>query len=193
PLATIVLGSNPVPSTFAKNVIFLKNDTTFGKITFLANVEGTGLDPRTMVAKGDATLVNAELMGYAYHDIKLDFQANQGNILANMLSTDPNISVNMNAQATWTEKYPQLLMNLDVDSLNLKNLNLVADDIRYHGRMEVDLPTADPDYLNGDINVINSILLYNSERYALDSIKLHSEATDSLKLLNLEAEFMNAM
>lgn len=172
---------------------FLKNDTTFGAITFLADVEGTGLDPKTMVAKGSATLVNAEIMGYPYHDIKLDFQADRGNILANMLSTDPNIAVNMNAQATWTEQYPQLLMNLSVDSLNLKNLNLVADDIRYHGRMEVDLPTADPDYLNGDINVVNSLLLYNGERYALDSIKLHSEATDSLKLLNLEAEFMNAM
>lgn len=172
---------------------FLKNDTTFGAITFVADVEGVGLDPRTMVAKGEATLVDAEVMGYPYHDIKLNFQADKGNILANLLSSDPNIAVNMNAQATWTDKYPQLLMNLNVDSLNLKNLNLVADDIRYHGRLEADLPTADPDYLNGDINVVNSLLLYNGERYALDSIKLHSEATDSLKFLNLEAEFMNAM
>ena len=40
-------------------------------------MEGVGLDPRTMVAKGEATLVDAEVMGYPYHDIKLNFQADK--------------------------------------------------------------------------------------------------------------------
>src|SRR5690606_8082741 len=35
---------------------FLKNDTTVGKISFTANVNGTSLDPRRMVAEGDANL-----------------------------------------------------------------------------------------------------------------------------------------
>jgi hypothetical protein len=171
---------------------FLKNDTTIGKISFSADVKGLSLDPRNMIAEGQASLISAEFMGYTYHDINLDFQANNGDILANLISTDSNLALTMDAQATWKEKYPELKMAINADSIKLKNLNLTQDDIRYHGQLEADLATADPDFLNGDINIINSLVLYNGERYALDSIRLSSEATDSLKILGLESEFLNA-
>src|SRR5690606_8172078 len=80
----------------------------------------------------------------------------------------------------------------NIDSVNLKNLNLTQDDIRYRGQLKADLATADPDFLNGDINIVNSLLAYNGERYALDSISLSAEATDSLKIINLTSEFLNA-
>ena len=171
---------------------FIKGDTTMGRITFNATVEGKSLDPRRMVAEAHATLISAEAMGYTYKDIKLDFQAKAGDILANLISNDPNLAVTMNAQANWKDKYPALLMYMNIDSIKLKNLNLTQDDIRYHGQLEADLATADPDYLNGDINIVNSLLLYNGEQYALDTIQLVSEATDSLKSINLSSEFLNA-
>ncbi|WP_165870345.1 translocation/assembly module TamB domain-containing protein [Albibacterium bauzanense] len=171
---------------------FLKNDTTFGKINFTADVKGISLDPRNMVAEGQAKLVSAEVMGYTYHDIDIDFKANKGDILANLTSIDTNLTLVMDAQATWKDKYPELKMTVNADSINLKNLKLTEDDIRYHGQLEADLATADPDFLNGDINIINSLISYNGERYALDSIRLSSEATDSLKIIGLESEFLNA-
>ena len=171
---------------------FLKNDTTFGKISFSADVKGVGLNPRNMVAEGQANLISAEVMGYTYSDINLDFQADNGDLLANLTSIDTNLALTMDAKATWKEKYPELLMNMTIDSINLKNLNLTQDDIRYHGQVEADLATADPDFLNGDINIVNSLFSYNGERYALDSIRFSSEATDSLKIIGLESEFLNA-
>src|SRR5690606_32331691 len=171
---------------------FLKNDTTLGTVSFAANVQGKGLDPRTMAAEGQATLISAEAMGYTYKDIQLDFRANAGDILANLISPDPNLSLVMNAQASWKDQYPSLLMNVNIDSVNLQNLNLTQDDIRYHGQLEANLATADPDFLNGRINLVNSSLLYNGQGYALDSIQLISEATDSLKNINLVSEFLTA-
>src|SRR5690606_28445813 len=70
---------------------FLKNDTTFGKISFSADVKGVSLDPRNMVAEGQANLISAEMMGYTYSNINLDFQANKGDILANLTSIDSNL------------------------------------------------------------------------------------------------------
>src|SRR5690606_22718402 len=121
-----------------------------------------------------------------------DFKADKGDILANLTSVDSNLALTMDAQATWTEKYPALKMTINADSINLKNLKLTDDDIRYHGQLKADLATADPDYLNGDINIVNSLFSYNGDRYALDSIRLSSEATDSLKIISLESEFLNA-
>src|SRR5690606_14984434 len=114
---------------------------------------------------------------YTYSDINLDFKADKGDMLANLASIDPNLALTMDAQATWKEKYPELKMTVKADSINLKNLKLTEDDIRYHGQLEADLATADPDFLNGDINIVNSLFSYNGERYALDSIRLSSEAT----------------
>src|SRR5690606_13987191 len=115
------------------NVGSLLGDTTLGEVSFNADVKGTSLDPRKMVAEGEATLVSAEAMGYTYKDIKVDFNANAGDILANLVSNDPNLAVVMNAQAEWRDKYPSLLVNASLDSLNLKNLKLTNDDIRYRG------------------------------------------------------------
>ncbi|HUH19477.1 translocation/assembly module TamB domain-containing protein [Albibacterium sp.] len=171
---------------------FLKNDTTFGKVNFSADLKGVGLDPKNMIAEGKAHLISAEVMGYTYRDINLDFKADKGDILANLTSVDSNLALTMDAQATWTEKYPALKMTINADSINLKNLKLTDDDIRYHGQLKADLATADPDYLNGDINIVNSLFSYNGDRYALDSISLSSEATDSLKIIGLESEFLNA-
>src|SRR5690606_29199181 len=171
---------------------FLKNDTTFGKVNFSADLKGVSLDPRNMIAEGKAHLISAEVMGYTYSDINLDFKADKGDILANLTSVDSNLALTMDAQATWTEKYPALKMTINADSINLKNLKLTDDDIRYHGQLKADLATADPDYLNGDINIVNSLFSYNGDRYALDSISLSSEATDSLKIIGLESEFLNA-
>src|SRR5690606_20928455 len=95
---------------------FLKNDTTIGRISFAATVAGKSLDPRTMVSKGQAQLISAEAMGYTYKNINLDFNANAGDILANLVSNDPNLQLTMNAQANWKDKYPALLLNLNVDS-----------------------------------------------------------------------------
>src|SRR5690606_29795427 len=171
---------------------FMKNDTTIGRVSFAATVAGKSLDPRSMIAKGQAQLISAEAMGYTYKGINLDFNANAGDILANLISTDPNIRLVMNAQANWKDKYPALLLNLNIDSINTKNLNLTQDEIRYRGQLEADLATADPDFLNGSINLVNSSLSYNGTGYALDTIRLVSEATDSLKSINVESEFLNA-
>src|SRR5690606_36517525 len=127
--------------------------------------------PRTMVSKGQAQLISAEAMGYTYKNINLDFNSNAGDILANLVSNDPNLQLTMNAQANWKDKYPALLLNLNIDSINLKNLNLTQDEIRYHGQLEADLATADPDFLNGYVNLVNSSLSYNGKGYALDSIR----------------------
>lgn len=168
------------------------SDTTLGKVSFSAKVDGVSLDPRTMVATGEATLISAEAMGYRYHDIKLDFKANAGDLQANLLSSDPNLALAMTAAGQWKEQYPSVTMNLVVDSLNMRNLNLTTDDIRYRGRLEADLPTADPDFLNGTVAIVKSDLIYKGEQFLLDSILLEATAADSLQTINLYSEFLTA-
>src|SRR5690606_10673751 len=76
--------------------------------------------------------------------------------------------------------------------IHFRNLKLTTDDIRYHGRLEADLPTADPDHLNGTINIVNSAVAYNDERFSLDTVSLRAESKDTINRLVFQSEFLRA-
>src|SRR5690606_25683434 len=122
----------------------------------------------TMVADVNGTINRLEAMGYAYNAITLDLTANQGDIAGNIKSTDPNIRFNMDMKADMHGQYPKAQMNLMIDSVNLQNLNIMEDNFRYHGKVDADFETVDLDFLNGRIDISQSAIAYNDERYVLD-------------------------
>jgi len=170
----------------------MKMDSVLGKLSFAAHAKGTGLDPATAIADIQGKLVRLEAMGYEYSDIGIAATAKSGDISATVTSDDPNIQFNLDAHADMRGQYPKANINLMVDSINLKNLNLMNDEFRYHGRLVADLETADIDHLNGTIDIVNSSIAYNNERYTLDTVRLRAVAQDSSNLLQLRSEFLNA-
>src|SRR5690606_26887185 len=112
------------------------------------------LDPATAVADVQGKLISLEAMGYEYADIGINIAAKSGDITAVAASDDPNIDFDLNARADMRGQYPKVNVDLMVDSINLKNLGLLADEFRYHGRLVADLETADIDYLNGTVDIV---------------------------------------
>ncbi|MGV3761086.1 translocation/assembly module TamB domain-containing protein [Parapedobacter sp.] len=170
----------------------LKMDSVLGKVSFAVHGEGTGLDPATARADIRGELVSLEAMGYEYTGIGIDIAANNGDIKAAAASDDPNIDFDLAAHANMRGPYPKVNVDLMIDSVNLKNLGLLADEFRYHGRLVADLETADIDHLNGTVDIVNSSIAYNEERYMLDTVRLRAVAQDSSTLMQLQSEFLNA-
>ncbi|MGK6350956.1 translocation/assembly module TamB domain-containing protein [Parapedobacter sp. DT-150] len=167
-------------------------DSVLGKVSFAAHAKGRGLDPATAVADIQANLISLEAMGYAYTDIGMDVVAKGGDITASVTSDDANIDFDLQAHANLQGQYPKVNLDLMMDSINLKNLGLLDDEFRYHGRLVADFETADIDYLNGTIDIMNSSIAYNDERYMLDTVRLRAVAQDSSNMLQLQSEFLNA-
>ncbi len=170
----------------------LNQDSVLGIISAEANVNGQGLNPQNMVASVQARLNHLDAMGYRYHDIQLDADAKGGDINGTLNSPDPNLKLNLDFAADMRNTYPKVNATLMIDSVNLKNLKLMEDEFRYHGKIVADLETADPDFLNGSIIVSNSAIAYNDERYTLDSISLVASADTSRSMLLLRSEFLKA-
>lgn len=170
----------------------MKMDSTLGRISFAAQARGTGLDPATAVADIEGTLVSLEAMGYTYTDITIDAKANNGDINASVISTDPNVDFDLAAHANMRGEYPSANIDLMVDSINLRNLGLMNDEFRYHGQLLADFETADIDHLNGTMSIVNSSVAYNEERYTLDTVMLRAVSEDSSNILQLNSEFLNA-
>ncbi|UIR54700.1 translocation/assembly module TamB domain-containing protein [Sphingobacterium sp. SRCM116780] len=170
----------------------LKQDSTLGILSFEANVKGHGLDPKKAMANIDGKLIRLDALGYQYHNIDMNMDANQGDIQAKISSDDPNISFNLAASADMKNKYPKVNFELMVDSVNLKNLHLMEEDFRYHGKLVGNFETADPNYLNGEAHISNSSIAYNNDRYTLDSISFIAKSDTSSNLLMVKSSFLNA-
>lgn len=171
---------------------FLKMDSVLGKISFAAHAQGTGLDPATAVATVEGELIRLEAMGYEYKDIRINGDANQGDVTANVTSQDPNVDFELDMHADMRGQYPKLNATMLIDSINFRNLRLMNDELRYHGRIVGKLETADIDHLNGTVDVVNSSIAYNNERYTLDTLRLRAVSKDSSNLLQLQSEFLKA-
>ncbi|SJN40144.1 translocation/assembly module TamB domain-containing protein [Sphingobacterium sp. JB170] len=170
----------------------LSQDSLLGYVSANAKVQGRGLNPETMVANIEGELNQLQAMGYDYHDIKLAVSANQGDIEGNLNSPDPNVQLNMDFHADMREKYPKLYATLNVDTLNLKNLNIIEDNFRYQGKIVAELETADLDFLNGSLLISNSSIAYNNDRFSLDSVAIFATADSTRNSLILESGFLSA-
>ncbi len=169
----------------------IKNDS-IGKISLKAKVNGIGLDPKTANAKVDATIIKADYNGYLYRDLALNGNINSGRFAANATMADPNLKFDLASEGSFEGKYPQVKMRLNVDIADLDKLNLHAGPLKLRGKIDADIDTADPDYLNGTVNAYNFVIATEKEQFILDSIKVIASADDDSTKISLRSQFMKA-
>lgn len=170
----------------------MRQEQTIGKISLAAKVDLSGASPKTMNGSFAAKVVQAQYNKYNYRNLNVKGTARNGAFTAVANMADPNITFDLNAKANMNKKYPSVQMDLNLDSLNLQKLNLMADDFRFHGKLTADIATADPDYLNGEIFLTDAILVMSGQRLQLDSINVVSTASADSNTLKLRSPIMNA-
>lgn len=170
----------------------IKQDTLIGRVTMAGNAAGTGIDPKTMNAVFAARVVRAHYNGYGYTNLNLKGNVRNGDITTTAQMTDPNLVFDADVRANLSGKYPAIKLSLELDSANLRPLNFLKDDVRFHGYVEADLETADPDYLNGIVTLTNAVVARAGERYQLDSVTVVSTASPDNSTLKLRSEVLSA-
>lgn len=169
----------------------LKQDTVLGRVTLKANVVGTGLDPKKIDAKLKSTVTSAYYNKYTYRNLKLD--GTYVNQVVNIVSAmvDSNVNFALNAKVNIAGKYPVIKANLDLKRIDLQALNFSNTVLQAAGKVKVDLATADPDYLNGSINVIGMQVVQDQHKINLDTIFVRAKATGTANELSLNSEILS--
>ncbi|WP_443937959.1 translocation/assembly module TamB domain-containing protein [Pedobacter sp. MW01-1-1] len=170
----------------------LKMQPNLGRVTIKANVSGTGLEPKKINAKFNAKLISAYYNKYTYRNLNLQGSyANQRvNLKGNM--TDSNANFNLNARVNMAGKYPAVNAQLNLKRLDLQALNFYARTLQAAGKVHVNLPTADIDYLNGNVDVTGLQLVMNNELINVDTLFLHAKTTATASSLKLKSEILSA-
>lgn len=170
----------------------LQNKEMLGPISATITAKGTGFDPKNADAIFDGIVHSAVIKGYRYRDIKVN-----GNIAkqkANLDASieDPNIHFAVNANADLSRQYPAVQLNGMIDSIKLQPLHFTKDNIIYRGKIDANFPVADPNNLEGELFLTQSIFVHNEQRVQLDTIQLLASRNGSSQYLQLNSDVMTA-
>ena len=170
----------------------LKMQPTLGKISVKANVEGKGLDAKTAVAKINGQLISAYYNKYTYRNLILSgsYAAQKLTLKSNM--ADSNANFNLTAFVNIAGKYPSVKADLDLKQIDLQKLNFSPTELRLAGLVTADIKTADVNYLNGDVSIRGLQVVKEGQKFNMDTIDVHSEASADHNLLTLKSELLNA-
>ena len=163
----------------------LKQEQNVGTVSLNANVSGTGTDMKKANLKYAVRVLAAQVKGYNYQNIDLKGTLNNGVAVMNAVSSDPNISLNLDATADIKPKYPAVQLNLLLDTINLNALHLVTDTLGLHGHIIADVPVTNVDSLNGTVSITDLNITQGKKSYTADSIGLIASATPQQKNIDL--------
>lgn len=170
----------------------LKMESQLGRITAKANVKGTGLDAKKVSATLNGQIISAYYNKYTYRNLNLSgiYKRQQLDLKSSMADTNANFA--LTAHIDISGKYPAVKADADLKQIDLQKLNFSATEFKLAGLVKADIQTADPDYLNGNITINGMQVVKEGQRFNVDTIIVHSEASANHNLLTLKSEFLRA-
>ena len=169
----------------------IKNDS-LGKITLKAKVNGTSLNPKTANATLRGLLEKAEFNDYTYRNLKINGDIKAGNFNIDAGMKDPNLTFDLVASGGFNSKYPSAKLKLNLDIADLNKLNLHAGPMKLRGNIDADIPTADPDYLNGEINIHHVQFVTDKDPIILDSMTIVAVSTAEMNSIKVKSQILKA-
>jgi hypothetical protein len=169
----------------------IKNDS-IGKITLKAKVKGNGLDPKTANAFVDGIVQKAVFNRYAYKDLTLKGNIENGSFAVKSGMEDPNLNFNLTASGDAKDKYPTVKLKLNLDIADLEKLNLHAGPMKLRGNVDADITNSNPDFLNGKVFLSNIQILQDAEPIVLDSIRVLAFADKDSNSIKISSQFLKA-
>lgn len=170
----------------------IKQEKTVGRLTLTAKVKGSGTTIKNANATLQADVVRADVKGYVYRDLVMNGTARNGLFTTMARMKDPNINFALNAKVNMANKYPAINATLNLDSINLQRLHFSSTPLRLHGKIVANVPTADPDYLNGNIQLTNLLIVQGTERIQVDSVGIISTANADSSSLRIKSQILTA-
>ncbi|MBC7607629.1 MAG: translocation/assembly module TamB domain-containing protein [Burkholderiales bacterium] len=169
----------------------LKNKD-LGRVSATAKVKGTGFNPKTASGRANLKIRSLNYNKYTYHNANIKGDIKTGNFEATVMMKDPNLTFDLATNGSFKDKYPAVKLKMNVDIADLEKLNLHAGPLKLKGQIDADVPTADPDYLNGNINLHHFRIANAKEEFAVDSIAIVATATPEKNTIAIQSSILDA-
>jgi len=168
-------------------------DTTLGKVSLVAKVNGKGLKIESIDTKIEGTIESFEFKKYNYTNLQVNGAVKGKSFEGALVISDPNVDLKFNGRADLTTTLPKYNFTASVQNISLKALHLAKADISIRGDVEANFAGKNIDDLEGRLAVANLTVLRDEESSTLRELIL-SASEDGLgkKKINIEADNLEA-
>ena len=152
----------------------LKNKAIYGPVSLTAEVNGHGLDSKTLKAQIKADVSQIYLKNYTYHNLKIDGNASSREFSGKINLNDKNAVLDFEGLVNLNPDQERYKFHLNVQGVDLQKLNFNENDIRVGMDASADFKGGTVDKLNGTAGITKLILTHNEKKYLLDSVLVAS-------------------
>lgn len=177
-----------------KNINLKKilNDNSLNTTNLTVSANGTGLDPKTMKSHLDANINAFNYNGYDYSSIRLKANLNQQKLNASLTTKDDNLNIESIAELDLSEKSVGGFLEIAIDKLDLKAVNLSADPISLSGDIVCKTNSLNPSNMLATIQLKEAYTEVDGGRHKLSPAKLTTELRSDKTTINLKADALTA-
>ena len=161
-----------------------------GSLSGNFNLSGNGFTPASMNTNFKGAIYSFKFNNYNYRNIAFKGNLRNNNFLVDVDSRDPNAFMQVTASGNLSTN-ASYKINGFVDSLKTLPLHLTTQPLVFRGKIEADIPSANPDYLEADVLITKALFVSGSNRLPLDTVHLVSGRSDTGQYIRLNSDIAN--
>ncbi len=153
----------------------LLDDNKLGKVSFKTGVNGKGIKPRTMNAKGELVVDYLEYNRYRYNNVKVTGEIQKGLFTGLASSRDANIDFDFDGKIDFSqENRPVFDFRLDLRKADLKALHLDTGQRVLSAKLDVDFTGLKPTEIEGQVHVSEVKIITPAKEYLIKDLLVES-------------------
>jgi hypothetical protein len=163
------------------------NDPKIGTISFAGQVKGRGFNWNTISADIDGDIKHLVYNNYRYENIKANGKLDKKIFDGDYSIKDSNAVASLHGIVDLSGKVPRFNFLAEVDTLNLKPLNLLKDNFSFAGKLDFNFTGDNIDNFFGNASIRNATVTKDGRSIPLDSFVINSEYIDGAKHLSVRS------
>lgn len=162
-----------------------------GSVSAAVTANGRGFTPDAINTTFRGQVYSLGFNNYTYRNIAMNGSLNKTVFNADINAADPNAFFEISARGNFSET-PSFVVNGFVDSVKTLPLNFTAQPLVFRGKIDANIPNADPNNLQADVLITDALFVSGKERLPLDSLTFVATKTDTGQYISLASEIANA-
>ena len=163
------------------------NNPEIGSISFAGQVKGRGFNWNTISADLDGDIKHLVYHNYHYENIKAKGTLSKKMINGDFSIKDTNAVVSLHGIVDLSGKIPRFNFLAEVDTLNLKPLNILKDNFSFAGKLDFNFTGDNIDNFLGNATIRYATITKDGKSVPLDSFVINSEYINGAKHLSVHS------
>lgn len=164
-----------------------------GAVSLNLKLDGEGLDLDALNTTMDGVVEKAVYQGYEYRNLRVDGRFVKRLFEGHIKMQDKNLAFDLLGKVNLNDSLPDLDVTVGIDTINLKNLKLSAQNIGLSGRIEAKFVGKNLDNIRGQAVLTDFVLSGDKNRYFDKKIVFEARQLGAgNRALRFDANFMKA-